>query len=57
MDSKNLVITLLTERNRKKVMCALTLVEETEIRDKIAAASLTDADWEVVEKVVYGEER
>ena len=57
MDNRDLVIALLIKRNQRKEMCALTLDEETGIRDKIAAASLTDADWEVVEKVVYGEER
>ena len=55
MDNRDLVIGLLIERNRRQGI--LTLDEETEIRDKIVAASLTDEDWEVVEKVVYGEKK
>lgn len=54
MDSKGLVIMLLTERNRKKEMCALTPVEESEIRDRIVSACLSDEDWEVVERIIYG---
>ena len=55
MDNKDLVIALLRKRNQRKGM--LTLDEKIEIRDKIIAASLSDKDWEMVEKVVYGEER
>ena len=55
MNNRDLVIALLTKRNQRKG--TLTLDEETEIKDRIVAASLSDEDWEVVEKVVYGEER
>ena len=55
MDNKDLVIELLIERNRRRGI--LTLDEKKEIRDKIVATSLSDEDWEMVEKVVYGEER